>query len=108
MNVSALYPCRQGHSTAKYTGWLQILRRFTAVKTLFIPTPLAGYIAGAFEVVSPDEMASDLWPALRLLCLEGQPLQRVEEFISVRQLSARPVTVVSQRHVFHDLLRQNP
>ena len=109
IKVSDLYTCRQDDMWLNYLGWMRILRRFTAVETLLVPPPLAGYIAGALEdeYVAGD-MGSDLWPALRLLCLEGQPLERVEKFISARQLSARPVTVVSQRNVFLDLLRQTP
>ena len=87
--------------------WLDVLRQFTAVETLLVPAPLAGYIVDALKDVTA-EMVSDIWPALRLLCLEDQPLRRVEGFIRARQLSAHPVTVVSDRCVFRDLLRQTP
>ena len=107
IDVADRYPYRERDDMAYDYGWLQILRQFTAVETLFVPAMLAGHVAGALEHVS-SETLSNVWPALRLLCLEDQPLQRVEEFISARQLSARPVTVVSQRNDFRGLLRQHP
>ena len=87
--------------------WLEVLRQFTTVETLLVPAPLASYILEAFKEVTA-EMASDTWPALRLLCLEYQLLRCVEGFVRARQLSGQPVTVVSEREVFLDLLRQTP
>ena len=107
INVSDLYPCQQGDGLAKYLWWLEVLIRFTAVETLLVPAPLSRYIAGALKYVT-DEMISDIWPALRLLCLEGQPLQCVEEFISARQFSAHPVTAVNERNMFHHLRLRTP
>ncbi|KAN0135852.1 hypothetical protein V8E53_006304 [Lactarius tabidus] len=82
--------------------WLELLGRFTAMETLFIAPPIAGYIANALEHVA-IEMAPEILPALRLLCLEDEPLGRVQGFISARQLSAHPLTVANQRNEFRQL-----
>ena len=94
------HPYQHGDSMVNNYGWLQILRQCTALETLFVSDPLAGYIAGALE---HDAEFSNIWPALHLLCLEDQPPRRVEKFVMARQRSDHPVTVVSERDEFRDL-----
>jgi hypothetical protein len=52
--------------------WLPLLHLFTAVQTLYIPEELSGHIILAREDVA-KETATDVLPALSLLCLENQP-----------------------------------
>ena len=73
------------------TDWLQLLRPFTAVKTLRGSKQLAGPIALALDTVNGDRVTEEL-PSLDLLLLEDQPVRTVEQFITVRQLSGRTVT----------------
>ena len=50
--------------------WLQLLRLFTSLQTLFVSVQLAGYAACVLKDVT-GEMASEvLVPALDLLCLD--------------------------------------
>ncbi|KAN0136057.1 hypothetical protein V8E53_006218 [Lactarius tabidus] len=73
------------------TDWLELLRPFTAVKTLHGSQELAGHIALALDNVG-GEMTAEVLPALTLLSLGDQPVRFVETFLAVRQLSGHPVT----------------
>ena len=75
------------------TEWLELLRLFTAVKTLHVSEKLAGYVARGLEGVA-ETTVNEIMPALRSLCLEGTPLTYVERFVAVRQLSGLSVTVL--------------
>ena len=69
--------------------WMELFRQFTAVETLQVSTHLARLVADALNDVTVPSML----PALRLLCLEHDPLGSIEEFISTRQRSGIPVTI---------------
>jgi len=43
----------------------------------------------------PEEMVAEVLPALRFLNLDGRPTRSVWRFISARQLSGCPVTIVN-------------
>jgi len=79
--------------------WLQLLRLFTSVQTLFVSGKPAGYIACALEDVT-GEMATEVLPAVDLLCLEDQPVASVDKFIAIRRDSGRPVTIVNKKTEF--------
>jgi hypothetical protein len=72
-----------------HTGWLALLRQFTATETLFICHLIAGHVSDALNDVTA-EMAPEILPALCSLYLVDEPARRVEEFITARQLSGLP------------------
>ena len=77
------------------TEWQPLLRQFIAVETLCVTRDLAERIASALEYsVSEETEAADALPSLRLICLAGQPASSIEKFITARQLSGRPVSVI--------------
>jgi hypothetical protein len=80
--------------------WLLLLHRFSAVKTLHVSQNLAGYIARTLEDMPSAGMFTEALPSLDLLYLEGQPESSVEEFVTARQLSDRPVTIVDTKTEF--------
>ena len=70
--------------------WLELLRPFTTVKSLFIPQMYAPPIAPALlELVG--ERANEVLPALQNIWLE-QPSKRAQETIE-QMLSHRPIAV---------------
>jgi hypothetical protein len=79
--------------------WLELLRPFTAVKSLFIPQMYAPPIAPALlELVG--ERANEVLPALQNIALGGlYPLGGVPEvigqFVTARHLSGQPIAVTS-------------
>jgi hypothetical protein len=85
--------------------WLQLLLPYTAVRTLFVSTELAGHVARALEDV---EMATEVLPALELLCLEDLPGSSIAEFFMARRLSGCPVRFVSTSRGFGKRLNSYP
>jgi len=89
------------------TEWLPLLRLFSAVEVLEVCGELAEYIAAALDDIA-EEMVTVLLPALQLLCLvddnEKRPLGSTERFRSLRQLSCRPVTIVTTQDEFVERL----
>ncbi len=75
------------------TEWLELLRPFTAVETLHVSGKLTGHVAHGLEGVT-EEMVAEMLPALHSLCLEDEPSTSVKQFVEVRRLSGRPVTIV--------------
>ena len=73
--------------------WLELLRPFTAAKTLYGSKQLAGHIALALGGVNGEIVTEEL-PVLDTLSLEDQSVRSVEQFITVRRLSGRPITFV--------------
>ena len=93
--------------------WLAFLRLFPAVETLRLSGDMASYIVSALEDI-PEEMLTEVMPALHLLWLdeeyrreEDEPVVSIERFLSLRQLSGRPVTVVNTEDEFNELLNEN-
>ena len=81
------------------TEWLTFLRQFPAVEALHLSGGVAAYITSALEHTA--DSVTDLLPALYLIWLDDEenddddvPVGTMERFLSVRQLSSRPVTVV--------------
>ncbi len=90
------------------TEWLPLLRLFPAVEALHVSGMLAGYIASALEDMT-DEMVAEVLPALHLVLLDDnydnvKPVGSTEKFLSLRQLSGRPVTIVNTRDEFFERL----
>ena len=83
--------------------WLQLLRLFPSVKTLFVSGKIAGRVARVLEDIA-GMIVTGVLPALDLLCLEQQPLSSVDEFIAFRRDSGHPVTIINVRKEFDDRL----
>lgn len=74
--------------------WLDLLRPFTVVETLLVSRQLAGHVGLSFQNVTA-ETDTEVLPALRLLCLEGQLDGSVSKFTAVRRQSGHPINTVS-------------
>ena len=90
--------------------WLPFLRLFSAVETLRLSGDMVPYIASALEDI-PEEMVTEVMPALHLLWLdeedrtdEDKPVGSIERFLTLRQLSGCPVTVVNTKDEFYETL----
>ncbi|KAH9168468.1 hypothetical protein EDB89DRAFT_1991883 [Lactarius sanguifluus] len=85
---------------------LPLLRLFPAVETMDVSRKTAGYaegyIASALEDIAED-MVTEVLPALHLLLLDDDD-NKLERFLSLRQLSGRPVTVVNTQDEFVERL----
>ena len=93
--------------------WLAFLRLFPAVETLRLSGDMASYIVSALEDI-PEEMLTEVMPALHLLWLdeeyrreEDEPVGSIKRFLTLRQLSGRPVAVVNTEDEFDDNLNEN-
>src|SRR6266404_2359916 len=78
--------------------WLEFLHPFTAVKAMRVSEKLVGYLALALENINAE---MEILPALELLCLEGLSLS-IDKFVSARQISGHPITVVRTLREFYD------
>jgi len=81
--------------------WLQLLRPFSSIQTLFVSSNFARHISRALEDIAVV-MATEVLPALDMLCLEDQPVSSDHKFIAARWESGRPVTTVNTRKVFEE------
>ncbi|KAN0128324.1 hypothetical protein V8E53_005855 [Lactarius tabidus] len=87
------------------TEWLQLLRPFSSVKTLFVPRELTGHVSHALEeIAGAPVMGTEFMPALGMLCLEDQTMTSIDKFIATRLESGRPVTTVDTRMAFQEKL----
>ena len=93
--------------------WLRFLRLFPAVETLHLSGDIVPYIVSAFEDI-PEEMLTETMPALHMLWLdegesreEDRPVGSITRFLTLRQLSGCPVTVVNTENQFNELLNEN-
>ncbi|KAN0131226.1 hypothetical protein V8E53_010930 [Lactarius tabidus] len=106
------------------TEWLPFFRLFPAVEALNLCQGVAAYITSALEDtadIENSEMATDVFPALYLMWLEmndsddedndaedrDKPVGSMERFLSLRQRSGHPVTVVTTEDEFNEADR-NP
>ena len=89
------------------TDWLPFFHLFQAVKALHLSGGVAAYIVSALEAT--NDMVAEVLPALDLIWLEEEgnqesdrPVGSIEGFLSLRQLSGRPVTVVDTEDEFFE------
>jgi hypothetical protein len=76
--------------------WQRLLHQFSTAETLRVSWDLADRITSALNYSISEEMpAADALPSLHLICLAGQPASSIEKFVTARQLSGRPVTVIN-------------
>jgi len=87
--------------------WLEFLRRFSSVRTLFVSGELAGHVSRALEDI-PGAIATEVLPSLDLLCLEDEPVSSVDKFIDDRRDSGHPVTIVDTKREFDERLEAYP
>ncbi|KAH9028375.1 hypothetical protein EDB85DRAFT_2147961 [Lactarius pseudohatsudake] len=81
---------------------LPLLRLFPAVEAMDVDRKAAGYIAEALEDIAED-MVTGVLPALELLLLDGDD-NKLEQSLSLRRLSGRPVTIFNTRDEFVERL----
>ena len=100
----------------KDINWLLFLRLFPAVEVLHVREEMVKHIASVLEGI-PEEMVTQVLPALELLWLDdvqgqeiflaekgnGKP-ESVDQFLSLRKKSGRPVVVVRWHHEFMERL----
>ena len=93
--------------------WLLFFRLFPAVEKLHLSGDVVPCITSAFENIT-EEMLTEVMPTLRLLWLDekirtgdARAVRSIERFLSLRQLSGRPVTVVNTRDKFNETLNEN-
>jgi hypothetical protein len=94
-----------------YEPWLQLLRLFSSVQTLFVSEKIAGLISTTLEnmaEVTPVAEVCEVLPALELLFLETRPPSSVDRFIAVRWDSDHPVTIVVTKTEFERRLKLYP
>jgi hypothetical protein len=73
--------------------WLELLRPFTSVKSLYLSRVIVPRIAPALQELVRERVAGVL-PALQTLFLEDLPVQEaIGSFVSGRQFSSHPVAV---------------
>ena len=51
------------------------------------------------------EMTAEVFPALKLFCLEGQPTPSLDRFLAARMESGHPVTFVHAKEEFEEKLK---
>ena len=90
------------------TDWLPFFHLFQAVKVVHLSGGVAAYIVSALEEAT-DKMAAEVLPALDLIWLDEEgnqesdrPVGPIERFLSLRQLSGRPVTVMDMEDEFFE------
>ena len=80
------------------TLWLQLLRRFTAVKNFYLSKEIAPVVAA---VLQDSELIGDgiseVLPHLQKIfvnvLISGPLREKIEQFVAARQLSDRPITI---------------
>lgn len=70
--------------------WLHLLHQFSTVKTLHVSRVLARHVALALNHIT-GELVAEVLPSLHSIYLEGQHKSSVQKFVTIRQLSGRPV-----------------
>ena len=81
-------------------GYLDLLRPFTAVKTLRLHGHSAGPVALALENEAEEMIDADVLPVLHLLWLQDLPVASLENFADVRWYSGCPVAIVNTEREF--------
>jgi hypothetical protein len=87
--------------------WIPLLRPFTAVEALVVYGGLAAYVSSAFEWYLED-IGMEVLPALQFLFLDDYDDDvgsgTNEEFLSFRKRSGHPVTTVTRRREFDEIM----
>ncbi|KAF8262890.1 hypothetical protein EI94DRAFT_641190 [Lactarius quietus] len=73
--------------------WIELFRLFPAVETLHFDEELVTIVDPLFDELI-KETVTGVFPVLRFLSFVGQPTRSVCQFISTRQVSGFPVTLL--------------
>lgn len=74
------------------------------MRTLFVPNRFSGHVAQVLEDTA-GVIATEVLPALDMLCLKGEPESSVDKFIASRRDSGRPVIFVNTETEFEGRLK---
>ena len=89
----------QAYVRVENDQWLELLRHFTSVKSLYLSQVVVPCIAPALEgLIEVEERVAGVLPALQNLFLEklnlsGPAQNAIESFVSGREFSSQPVAV---------------
>ncbi|KAH8982467.1 hypothetical protein EDB86DRAFT_2834355 [Lactarius hatsudake] len=84
--------------------WLDLLRQFSAVRTLHVSGEFAGLVALVLDDITGD-MVAEVLPFLDLIYLDGQPVSSVGRFLAARQLSDHRVTIINTEVGFYQRVK---
>ena len=104
-----IYPRPVWSDNIENTLWLELLRPFPAVKNLYLCKEIASCIAPALQELVMGTR-TEVLPILQNIFLEGLQLwgpvpEGIEQFITARQLSGRPIAVSAIPLWERDLMR---
>jgi hypothetical protein len=101
-------------SETDVSDWLPFFRLFPSVESLRLSGAVAATIVSGLENI-PEDMVTDVFPALRLIWLVeaededddswNEPVGSIAWFLSLRELSGLPVTVVNAKDAFVEAAR---
>jgi hypothetical protein len=74
--------------------WLEFLCQFSSVQTMFISESVTYPISRVLEDTT-EVVDTEVLPALDLLCLDGQPVSSIYDFLAFRRRLGCPVTFVN-------------
>ncbi|KAH8996943.1 hypothetical protein EDB86DRAFT_3076863 [Lactarius hatsudake] len=74
--------------------WVEVFRQFTAVETLGVSIEFADSVAHAFKGITVD-IATQVLPALDLLCLEYQPTRTIKKLFAIVRGCGRTLAIIS-------------
>ena len=88
---------RHWESEIKSSQWLELLRQFTSVKSLYISQEFTPHIVSALQEIV-GERVTEVLPALENLFLEdphpsGPVWNTIEQFVASRQFASHPIVV---------------
>jgi len=102
--VEQLYLREHGDSRSRWQDdiednqWLELLRPFTAVKSLYLSKKFAPRIAPFLQDLVVRERVMEVLPSLQRLCMErlhpsGPVKEAIERFVAARLLSNHPIVI---------------
>ena len=102
-SLERLYVCEKEYLQSCWQGdiedvqWLELLRPFTTVKTLYLSREFAPRIAPALQELVGGRV-TEVLPTLRTLSLEqlhpsSAVQEAIEKFVAARQLSGHPIVI---------------
>ena len=81
--------------------WSHLLRQFYNMQMLLVHQEFSEHVALSLEDIA-DEMATEVLPSLKLICLEGEHIPSLDKFVAARLHSDCPVTVVNTIQEFKE------
>jgi hypothetical protein len=87
------FPPPRWQNDMENVQWLELLRPFTATKSLHLSSELQRRVGPALQELSSRGRVTEVLPTLQYFFLGGVLSEAIEKFIVARQLSSRPVEV---------------